>query len=453
MDDINTEFDDMTEISDVKDFEQSQNEPLSVFDVPMMYQEFDIIEHDIGNKEQKLNEITAYSDRFNNTRVVRRDDVLALESIVGDLGNLPHINSYTDDYSLVNYAITQESIFGKIREVMGDVLKSVWEFIMNTLETITTHFKSLFKSTKYRNTPKGREATVNSQEKAQTAIKKMTSPAMTEKRDSRTDDQNKQRVTRINKELRSLLYPAFTELTVLSRGGDIHPDLLIDEMCEQRFKGFYTTFFKALYENDYVLTDFMTLYSTMMNRDVDTLARRTEAFQSVDLTTPLAEPYESHYTAAPEQVKEFVLKFDAKSQVTGVVKDAKSEFRTYATIAHTTAQDIVNIAVSHELPEPRTLLGLNLESLAILDSVSMKTITAIEAQFKNMKKLKAKSGGRYPDVDPANKPSVTALYHDWLILNKAMLTTGIFLARLNSISNNYRTLMNYIIGVADILTD
>lgn len=452
MDDISTEFDNLTGLSDAKDFEQSNDPEVSIFDVPMVYQEFDHIENEIDNSGHKLNELGTYADRLQEARVVRRDDVLALESIIGDLQALPHINSYTEEYSFVNYRVTQESVFGKVREVVGNVLKWVWEFILKSLEFVYKHLKGLFNPVKYKNTPKERTKTKRKQEKAQEATQKV-SQVVKQKTQQATPEVNTQRIDRINKKLRALLYPAFTELEVLSQGGDINPDLLIDEMCEQRFAAFYTTFFKAIYENDYVLSDFIKLYSNMVNNDVTHLSRRTEGFEQNDMTQPLSEAYIPHYTAAPEQLKAYLQKYASGELPQGQVKDESREFRTLATIAHTTATNMVSIKLTHNLPEPRTLLKLDLDWLAVLDTVTMKTVDNIESNYSRLKKLKAKANVRYPDVHPDNKASVTDLYNDWLVLNKAMLTSSVFLARLNAISKNYSTLMDYIIGVSVILTE
>lgn len=452
MDDINTEFDNLSGLSDVKDFDQSNDPEVSIFDIPVVYQEFDHIENEIDNSAHKLNELDSYATRLQDAQVVRRDDVLALESIIGELKALPHINSYTDEYSFVNYQVTQESVFGKIREVVGSTLKWVWEFILKSLEFVTKHLKALFHPVKYKNTPKERTKTKHKQAKAQEATQKVTQ-VVKQKTQQATPEANTQRVNRINKKLRDLLYPAFTELEVLSQGGDINPDLLIDEMCEQRFAAFYTTFFKAIYENDFVLSDFIKLYGGMLNNDVTHLARRTEGFEQNDLTAPLSEAYIPHYTRAPEQLKVYLEKYAGSELPQGQIKDDAREFRTLATIAHATASDMVSIKLTHDLPEPRTLLKLDLDWLAILDSVTMKTVDNIESNYARLKKIKAKAYVKYPDVHPDNKASVTDLYNDWLVLNKAMLTSSLFLARLNAISKNYSTLMDYIIGASVILTE
>ena len=447
MTDITTEFDNLSSVmGDVKDFDQSKEEGLNLFDVPAAYQEFDEIENQIDTDNQVFEEINLYSNRLRQSQVVRRDDVLALESIAGSLESLPHINSYTQEYSLVNYTVTQESVFARLREVTGDILKGIWTFILNSLKHIYDHVKGLFISKAYSNPTKFREEVKKTQTDAQNAVGKVGDI-------SNDKFEDKQRENRINAKLRSLLYPAFSELKVLSRGGNINVDLLIDEMCEQRFKHFYTTFFKAIYEKDYIVPDFLRLYTKMMNDDVDVLTRRTQDFHAMDLTKPLSDQYAPQYTVAPEQIKEFVKAYGAAHKPPGEVIDQDKEFKIMASIAYAAARDMVNIRVTHDLPEPRTILNLDLDSLAILDVVTVKTVENIDKNYKQLRKVKSEASAKYSNIAPENKPSVNSIYSDWLILNRAMMTTTLFLTRINSITKNYKTLMDYIIKVVDIVTE
>ena len=447
MTDITTEFDNLSSVmGDVKDFDQSKEEGLNLFDVPAAYQEFDEIENQIDTDNQVFEEINLYSNRLRQSQVVRRDDVLALESIAGSLESLPHINSYTQEYSLVNYTVTQESVFARLREVTGDILKGIWTFILNSLKYIYDHVKGLFISKAYSNPTKFREEVKKTQTDAQNAVGKVGDI-------SNDKFEDKQRENRINAKLRSLLYPAFSELKVLSRGGNINVDLLIDEMCEQRFKHFYTTFFKAIYEKDYIVPDFLRLYTKMMNDDVDVLTRRTQDFHAMDLSKPLSDQYAPQYTVAPEQIKEFVKAYGAAHKPPGEVIDQDKEFKIMASIAYAAARDMVNIRVTHDLPEPRTILNLDLDSLAILDVVTVKTVENIDKNYKQLRKVKSEASAKYSNIAPENKPNVNSIYSDWLILNRAMMTTTLFLTRINSITKNYKTLMDYIIKVVDIVTE
>lgn len=447
MTDITTEFDNLSSVmGDVKDFDQSKEEGLNLFDVPAAYQEFDEIENQIDTDNQVFEEINLYSNRLRQSQVVRRDDVLALESIAGSLESLPHINSYTQEYSLVNYTVTQESVFARLREVTGDILKGIWTFILNSLKHIYDHVKGLFISKAYSNPTKFREEVKKTQTDAQNAVGKVGGI-------SNDQFEDKQRENRINAKLRSLLYPAFSELKVLSRGGNINVDLLIDEMCEQRFKHFYTTFFKAIYEKDYIVPDFLRLYTKMMNDDVDVLTRRTQDFHAMDLSKPLSDQYAPQYTVAPEQIKEFVKAYGAAHKPPGEVIDQDKEFKIMASIAYAAARDMVNIRVTHDLPEPRTILNLDLDSLAILDVVTVKTVENIDKNYKQLRKVKSEASAKYSNIAPENKPNVNSIYSDWLILNRAMMTTTLFLTRINSITKNYKTLMDYIIKVVDIVTE
>lgn len=464
MSDITTEFDNLSSVmGDVKDFDQSKEEGLNLFDVPAAYQEFDEIENQISADSQIFDEISLYSDRLRQSQVVRRDDVLALESIAGSLESLPHINSYTQEYSMVNYTVTQESVFGRLREVTGDILKGVWSFILNSLKYVYDHIKGLFISKAYSDPKKFREEVKKTQTKAQESVKKakgktvdtsdISTSTTPDTSTSSNDKVDTQRVNRINAKLRSLLYPAFSELKVLSRGGNINIDLLIDEMCEQRFKHFYTTFFKAIYEKDYIVSDFLRLYTKMMNDDVSLLARRTQDFHVMDLSMPLSEQYIAQYTEAPEQVKEFVKAYGAAHKPPGNIVDPTKEFKALASIAYAASRDMVNIKITHDLPESRTILNLDLESLAMLDVVTVQTVENIDKNYKQLRKVKSEASAKYSNIDPENKPSVNSIYSDWLILNKAMMTTTIFLTRINSITKNYKTLMDYIIKVIDIATE
>lgn len=447
MTDITKEFDNLSSVmGDIKDFDQSKEEGLNLFDVPAAYQEFDEIENQIDTDNQVFDEINLYSNRLRQSQVVRRDDVLALESIAGSLESLPHINSYTQEYSLVNYTVTQESVFARLREVTGDILKGIWTFILNSLKHIYDHIKGLFISKAYSDPTKFREEVKKTQTDAQDAVGKVGDV-------SNDQFEDKQRENRINAKLRSLLYPAFSELKVLSRGGNINVDLLIDEMCEQRFKYFYTTFFKAIYEKDYIVPDFLRLYTKMMNDDVAVLTRRTQDFHAMDLAKPLSDQYAPQYTVAPEQIKEFVKAYGAAHKPPGEVIDQDKEFKIMASIAYAAARDMVNIRVTHDLPEPRTILNLDLDSLAILDVVTVKTVENIDKNYKQLRKVKSEASAKYSNIDSENKPSVNSIYSDWLILNRAMMTTTLFLTRINSITKNYKTLMDYIIKVVDIVTE
>ena len=448
MNEINTEFDNLSGLNDAKVFDQSHDSDPSIFDVPQAFQEFDTIEHEISRGEETLHEVSLFSDRLNHARVVRREDAIALESIVGELNSLPHIYSYTEDYSLVNYTITQESIFGKIKEVIGGILSAVWNFIITTLSSISAHIKSLFNKNKYSESPKAQKQAVFTQEKmhTKTAEAKAQQRRFSEAPPPRVDISK--RTDRINKELRSLLYPQFSELTTLSRGGDISVDLLIKEMCEYRFKPFYTVFFDSMFNKDNVLLDYGNLNSNLMNNDLDTLAQSTSDFVGQDLTTPTATAYTIRYSQAPEQLKAYVQKFGATRLPQGNVADPSNEFKAYATIAYDVTRDITSIARLVDLPDPTVILHMDLQWLFDLDKVGNRILTSIDDNFKKLKKLKIDSD---KTIDPSNRDNIKRLYNDWFVINKTMIISTMFVTRMNNIVKNYETLMNYIISVTAII--
>ncbi len=173
----------------------------------------------------------------------------------------------------------------------------------------------------------------------------------------------------------------------------------------------------------------------------------------MNLSAPLSEQYIAQYTEAPEQVKEFIKAYGGAHKSPGNIADSTKEFKALAAIAYSVARDMVNIRVTHDLPEPRTILNLDLDSLAILDVVTVKTVENIDKNYKQLRKVKSEASAKYSNIAPENKPSVNSIYSDWLILNRAMMTTTLFLTRINSITKNYKTLMDYIIKVVDIVTE
>lgn len=447
MNEINTEFDNLSGLNDAKVFDQSHDSDPSIFDVPQAFQEFDTIEHEISRGEETLHEVSLFSDRLNHARVVRREDAIALESIVGELNSLPHIYSYTEDYSLVNYTITQESVFGKIKEVVGGILSAVWNFIITTLSSISSHIKGLFKKNKYSASPAAQKQVIATQEKVNTKPAQVKVEQQKVVQKSSSEDLTK-RNDRINKELRTLLYPQFSELTTLSRGGTISVDLLIKEMCDYRFKAFYSVFFDAMYTKDNTLLDYGILNSNLMNNDLDPLAQATSDFVDQDLTTPATSEYMVRYSQAPEQLKAYVKKFGASRLPQGTVVDQTIEFKAYATIAYDVTRDITSIARLVDLPDSTVLLMMDLKWLFDLDKVGDRILTAIDDNFKKLKKLKIDSD---KTIDPSNKDSIKRLYNDWFIMNKTMIINTMFITRMNNIVKNYETLMNFILASMDII--
>ena len=448
MNEINTEFDNLSVLNDAKVFDQSHDSDPSIFDVPQAFQEFDIIEHEISRGEETLNEVSLFSDRLNHARVVRREDAVALESIVGELNTLPHLYSYTEDYSLVNYTVTQESIFGKIKEVVGGILSAVWNFIITTLSSISAHVKGLFKKNKYSQSPSAQKQAVDKQAKlhTKTAEAKAQQTSSATAPVSRVDPSK--RIERINKELRSLLYPQFSELTTLSRGGEISIDLLIKDMCEYRFKAFYSVFFDAMFNKDNVLLDYGNLNSNLMINDLDPLSQATSDFVGQDLTIPIATTYAVRYAQAPEQLKAYVQKFGATRLPQGNIVDPANEFKGYTAIAYDVTRDITSIARTVELSDPTAILHMELQWLFDLDKVGNKVLVSIDDNFKKLKKLKVDSD---KTIDPSNKDNIKKLYNDWFIMNKTMVINTMFVTRMNNIVKNYETLMDYIISATDII--
>lgn len=447
MNEIHTEFDNLSGLNDAKVFDQSHDADPSIFDVPQAFQEFDTIESEITRNEETLNEVSLFSDRLSQARVVRREDAIALESIVGELNDLPNLYSYTEDYSLVNYNITQEAIFSKIKEVIGGILSAVWNFIITTLSSISDHVKSLFKKNKYSDSTSAQKNVIEIQKKVNDKPQQVKAKQQTVANNTSQDDMAK-RNDRVNKALRSLLYPQFSELTTLSRGGSISIDLLMKEMCDYRFKPFYTVFFHAMFTKDNALLEYGVMNSNLMNNELDPLSLATSDFVSQDLTTPITEQYTTRYKQAPEQLKNYVNKFGASRTPRGSIANVDNEFRALSTIAHDVTRDIMSIANVVDLADSTTLLMMDLEWLFDLDKVSNKTLSSIDDNFKKLKKLKISAD---KNIDPSNKDNIKKLYNDWFVMNKAMIINTMFVSRMNNIVKNYETLMVFILKAIDII--
>lgn len=449
MSDVHTEFDNLSGLNDAKYFEQSNDVEPGIFDVPKAFQEFDKIEHEIDRSNQSFDEISLFSNKLKHSRVIRRDDALALESIMGKLENMPHLNSYTTEYTKVNYTITQESIFGKITSVLGDILSSIWNFILNTMSNMAAYVKGLFNKNRYS------QATAqNAVIKKQVVVNNIvtTNPTAPPVSNSKTltPEQKDIHNDRINRELRNLLYPKFSELSVLSLGGEINGSLLIDEMCEQRFKSFYTKFYNALYHKESTLLDYGNFTASFLTREVGSLSEETLKFILSDLTVPTPEKYINRYFTVDERIKEFVKVYSNTNTLhVKTLKANTNEFKVYTILAYEVASEITSLTSVMEMPESRTLLNLDLKWIFDIDKITVDIITDIEVNYKKLKKLNLTKDG---SVHVDNKDSIRNMYSDWFILNKTMLVNAMFYTRLNSTISNFEMLMDYIIKTNKILT-
>lgn len=451
MTNISNTFDNLSGLSDVKNFDQSQERELGLLEVPQAYQEFDEIENEINNGEHSLSEISTFAERLTDAQVVRRDDVLALESLVGELESLPHINSYTQDYSLVNYQITQESAISTVAKFVAKIAKQIWEFIMKTFEFIKDYIMGLFRKKSYT-TDKPKQNTVMKQITVVDELVKNSQEKVKAKVKTFDNTQVATRNVRINKELRKLLYPRFNELTVLSRGGSINAELLIDEMCEHRMMPFYSTFLSGVYDRDLTLKSIVTLYVRSINTNLDILSTSTAEKFTSDLTVAPDNPYTRLFTISPEQVNEYVRKYGVVEQRADRIRNPDDQFKVMASDAYITTRDIVSIATTHPLPTPRVLLQLDFSWLGnLFDDITANLSSDMKMSYDTVKRSYRHLQSDFDNIHPDAKRDVDAIYSDWIVMNKMILTLAMFRSRVDSIWSNADNLTQLAKQVVDII--
>lgn len=443
------EFDNLTDVNQAKDFEQSQKKDTNVLDVPELYQEFDTVEHDIDNGVHSLNEVSIFADKLQDARVVCKNDAIALESLIGELSELPHLNSYTQDYSLVNYHITQESAVSAVLKAFKSILKKIYNYIQLTIEYIKQMLTKIFKKNSYTDSSKKQNEVKKTLATAKTKVATTQTPSNAVK--SEKDDKARAaRVVAINKQLRNLLYPKFNELSILSLGGEININLLVDEMCHQRLKPFYSTFFKAIYERDLVLKNTVSLLARRIESDFGILVTKTTDLFSQDITQPPTTPYDRMYSLVPEQLIDFVNQFSS-------VKYESNDSDVYGSIMSDTldiAKKISSIAITHELPEDRAILNLDLDWLGELFDTNTNSLGQdIQQQFSKLSKEYKIIERNADKVHSELRANIMKLYSDWMVINKMAITLAIFRSRTDSIYQNIDLLSTLIIETTDIASN
>lgn len=431
-------FENQTRVNAAKDFDQSKEKEIGILEVPLAYQEFDEIEHEIKIGENSLSEVTSFAEQFNDAKVVRRDDVIALESLVGKLENLPHLNSYTLDYSLVNYQITQENIFVAVGEMAVKVLRAIWKFIVNAFETSRKFIFELFNKDYYASDIETQDNIVKTIDVTTKAVvgSKDTVDAKTAKL---TDEQIKIRIVRINKDLRALLYTKsrFTEIGVLSRGGDINVDALIDEMCEQRLKPFYTAFIRAAYEKDDDLRNLIKTYLNTIATELEVLNLRTTEIFEGDLSQPPANKYDRRFTKVPDEVTAFITKFGQLSVAPDRIHNPDDQYKVFATEAYHVSVAAATIANTYDLPEPRTILKLPVEWMGeLFTDPSLDITQSLKLQFATVKNSYKSIRIDINNIHPEAKNAVNAVYADWITINRMIMTLGVIRTRISAIMKN-----------------
>ena len=451
MTNINTEFENQSTLSGVKDFDQSQDKELDILEVPLAYQEFDVIEHEIATHENSLNEVSQFAERFSDARVVRQDDIIALESLVGKLEALPNLNSYTQDYSLVNYQITQENIIVTVAKLAAKVLKAIFEFIVRTLDAGRKFIVELFDKDHYASDT-ATQAKIIKNVSTVTAKVEANQGVVTEKVNTLTDAQVKARIVRINKELRNLLYPTFKELGVLSRGGDINAKILVDEICEQRLKPFYSKFLDGVYHKDVNLKSFIDVYLGSISNHFDSLVLKTDDLFKSDLTQAPVNPYTRVFTTTPPEVITYIKTYGTLTTEPSRILREKDQYKVMAAQAYQTATTATSIANVLDLPEPRTLLALDLDWLSGLFDVNVASISKdLKLRFQATKKSYRNTQVNFDNINPVAKESVNEIYADWITVNKMILTLGVMRLRVSAIMHNVEKTTAIINKAIDIL--
>lgn len=446
---ITNEFDNLTGVSQVKDFEQSKIKDVHVLDEPEVYQEFDTIENEIDNSKHGLNEVSVFAEQLQDARVVCQNDAIALESLIGELSELPHVNSYTQDYSLVNYQITQESAFRAIFKAFKAILKKIYGYIQLTIEYIREMLSKVFKKNAYTDSTKKQNEVKKTLKIAKTNISTVQSTSDAVK-SGKDDNTRAARVVAINKQLRNLLYPKFNELKILSLGGEININLLVDEMCHQRLKPFYSTFFKAIYDNNLVLKTTVSLLARRVESDFGILITKTTDLFMQDITQPPSTPYERMYLLIPEQLENFISEFGDNT-----VKPTHDDlYQAIINLSFDIAKSITSISTTHELPEDRAILNLDLDWLGELFDTNTNSIGQdIQQQFTKLNKEYKVLERNADQVHPELRSEIMKLYSDWMIINKMAMILAIFRSRTDSIYQNIDLLSTLIIETTDIASN
>ena len=447
---ISNEFDNLTGVSDTKDFEQSKTKALNVFDVPQSYQEFDTVESEIEKGLHSIGEMSSFANKLKAARVINRDDALSLESIIGTLEQLPHINSYTKEYSLVNYEVTCENVFVNISKFVAKVAMAIWKFIMDTIDYVKDYYVRVFKKDTIVTNPAKQHKLSTTIAKTKEAVV-ASQPTVIEKVKVLTPEQEAARNVRINKQLRALLDRKFSNLASLGRSGPVNAVLLVDEICEQQLKPFYTVFLNALYERDPDIKYLIKLYSQVMSDGFQHMSAKLVEVFGGDVTQPPPAVYHKQFNTVPTQLTDFLTKYGNVAALPQKVPDSE-QWRITAIEVFETAKRITSIATVIDLPEPRALLAIDVEWIGdVFADSNMSIERELKITYDTVKRNYRELQKDFNTMDPDVKANMKASYSDWMVLNKVCFTLAIFRARAEAIMNNTEVTLDYASKAIDII--
>lgn len=420
---IHNEFDNLNDLSATKDFEQSQIKEKGVLDIPMLYQEYSAIENQIDKDNQNLSEATLFASELSNAKVVNRNDALALESISNGIAVLPHVNSYTHEYTIVNYDITMESAFQVMKEFGKNVIKSIYDYILKTIQHLTEQVKNLFKSEKYVNDP-AKQSEVKKNAKEVTRALGMSSEVVSNVVHQLSAENRDARLVRINKELRAYLYPEYKELGIISIGGDINLDLLIDEMCEYRLKKFYTESWKAIMGRDVVYKNLVDYYYNVLCTQVTQLVHNTTEIFAGDLNEPPAFSYNSRlFSDLPLQMTDFAEKHTTHKTKSNQISNADEVFKVLSSEILTDVKRMCELVSVQPLDDPRILIGFDTEWLSSMFSTDYKKFyDEIKDSYGEVNRAYRKVESQLKTMHPDRSLAIKNVFADWVVINRMNMT-------------------------------
>lgn len=453
MNGILNEFEDISETSDAKKFEQSQEREKNILEVPVAYQEFDKIEHELDGHVQSLNEVGIFASQLENYRTVSQGDALALESMCGDAIVLPNIKSYTQEASYVNYRATLESVWSTIKDFSVKVAKSMWAFILKTIEYLTSKFAEWLGLEEYNTNDVAQSRTETKVQDIKKATENYDN-VVTVKVEKLNADKRDKRNVRINKELRELLYPKYTELAILSLGGEINGQLLIDEICEQRLKPKFTTTWKLILEKDESLKALIHAYDHIVSQTVWQVSFNSKEALEGDLNDPPPNiPTGQVFDVVPDALIDFSQEHTTYRTQPSQVYQKAERYKVITSEIMNMSKEMCSKNLIHPLPQPRTILDFDIDWLSGLHLQSDNDwLKSLVKEYKEFKNIYRKQEPLMKNYHPDRQTALKMAYNDWTVINRMIMTTLNFRQSSEMLWGLIENTMNDIKKVLDILS-
>lgn len=478
--DINYMFDDLSGISEVKNFEQSQPKPVSIFDSPESFQEFDEIEHEIRNTQHSITEMQHFHDVLEEKKAVSQQDRIALESILSDVEELPMVAAYTRLDSRVNLTVTQESILGNVKKGLAWIAKKLWEFIVKCGELIRSIFFDNIFQDNYTTGKKSSQNRDRAEKKAKQAQKKYEEvkdvqiPVEEEPHDELSQaiiDAQNQRHERedlnakgvvVRSELKRMLYGGdgkfvrkpYKTLYSLEGKRPIFFTELMYEMYQQRIGPFYTELWYAISHQDVNIAGILWHTREMFTNHSQELIDRSLAVIGKSNTQIDPQNFESLFVDVPERVMRFNEKYSAYKQPNRD-KDRDEYFNPYAEAIKD------SLFITNTITDLRSVRELDVPVNGVLfdttwvgdlfDPVDVVGIKHLQDEFEKFDKAAGKIDLGKADLDDDQIRVLKIIKNDWNIVMNAIFIYTKINNSINALWANYEDISIDIENVADCL--